>query len=209
MKGSSRYNGGGSTGNVLETSIDSSPPDSRPHFKRYAGPRSAHRPFRSLVNLSSNKSARSSTDQLDFDTSRSVDVSTQMFRDGFATLNDFRLNGHMCDLELKLGTRSFACHKVVLSCTSGYFRGMFASQMKETRAPSVELHDLDHKVVDLLLQFAYTGRITLNIDNVQQVLDAASFLQFDLVVQSCSDFMKQQLHPSNCIEMRKFAEQHG
>ena len=217
MKPASRNGIGGSAGNVLETSLDNSPPEpTNSHLKRgdvtrTPGPRSAQRQFRSLLNLSTNKKHSGSSDNLDFDIEsfQTVDVSTEMFRDNFAALNEFRLRGDMCDLELKIGSRSFLCHRVVLSCCSRYFRSMFTSQMRESRSHSVELKELDSQAVDCLLQFAYSGRVTVTIDNVQPLLYAASFLQFEHVAQACGDFMKQQLHPTNCIEMRRFAEQHG
>ncbi|XP_067943792.1 kelch-like protein 8 isoform X2 [Watersipora subatra] len=210
MKSHGRRNGGGgSTGNVLETSLSSSPPDKN-HFGRdtRAPPsRSTQRQFRSLLNLAS--SNKGSNDQLDIENFKTLDVSAKLFKDNFTALNEFRLKGEMCDLELKVGTRLFRCHRVVLSCTSRYFRSMFTSQMRESRSSSVELKDLDVTAVDSLLQFAYTGRLTITIDSAQALLHASSFLQFDLVAQACSDFMKQQLHPSNCLEIKKFAEQHG
>ena len=60
MKPASRNGIGGSAGNVLETSLDDSPPEpTNSHLKRgdvtrTPGPRSAQRQFRSLLNLSVN-----------------------------------------------------------------------------------------------------------------------------------------------------------
>ena len=213
MRSNGRKNGaGGSTGNVLETSLSSSPPERVPYTRdmRSTPARPTQRPFRSLLNLTSgSKGTRGSSDQLDIDNFKTLDVSARMFKDSFTALNEFRLKGEMCDLELVVGSRSFRCHRVVLSCASRYFRVMFTSQMRESRSSTVELKDLDVAAVDALLQFAYTGRLTITIDSAQALLHASSFLQFDTVSQACSDFMKQQLHPSNCLEIKKFAEQHG
>ena len=81
--------------------------------------------------------------------------------------------------------------------------------MKESQSTSVELKDLDPHAVESLVQFAYTAKIVITVDNCQKLLNAASFLQFEKVAEACSDFMKDQLHPSNCIGMRRYAEQYG
>lgn len=146
---------------------------------------------------------------MDYETSRTLDVAADMFRDSFAVLHDMQQRNVLCDMELKIGTRSLLCHKVVLCSTSKYFRVMFTNQMRESRSSIVELKELDANAVESLVTFAYTGKIVIHIDDVQALFHASSFLQFDTVAAACSDFMRQQLHPSNCIEMRKFAEQNG
>lgn len=210
MRGTSAHNG--STGNILTTTLSSSPPD-KSHFKRDMkpmGPRTATRQFRSLLSLNSTpKNNLSASMPVDYETSRNLDMSTELFRDSFAALHDMQQKGVLCDMELKIGTRSLSCHKVVLCSSSKYFRSMFTNQMRESRSSVIELKDLDANAVESLLVFAYTGHIKLHIEDVQALFHASSYLQFDAVAAACSDFMRQQLHPSNCIEMRKFAEQNG
>lgn len=86
---------------------------------------------------------------------------------------------------------------------------MFTSEMSESRQTSVTIKDIDEAALEALINFAYTSRITLSTDNVQTLLYASSILQVEIVAQACCEFMKSHLHPSNCIGIQSFAEQHG
>ena len=132
-----------------------------------------------------------------------------LWKDSFKALYDFYQQGQLCDVELKVGTKTINCHRVVLACVSRYFKVMFTSEMAESRNKSVSIKDIDEKAMELLVNFAYTSKITLTIENVQPLLYASSILQLETVAYACCDFMKTHLHPSNCIGIRTFAEQHG
>ena len=57
--------------------------------------------------------------------------------------------------------------------------------------------------MELLIDFCYTTTITIEEDNVQQLLPAACLLQMSQVQQYCCEFLSKQLHPSNCLGMIK------
>ncbi|XP_041358359.1 kelch-like protein 8 [Gigantopelta aegis] len=132
-----------------------------------------------------------------------------LFRDSFKTLLEFYESGHLCDVELKVGDKSFKCHRTVLACASLYFRAMFTSEMAESKQGVVTIYDIDENAMEKLIRFVYTSKISLTTDNVQSILYASSILQIEAVAQACCDFMKTHLHPSNCIDVRNFAEQHN
>lgn len=116
---------------------------------------------------------------------------------------------HLCDVVLLLGSRKIYAHRVVLSACSNYFCAMFTNSMLESRQETVTLTDLDEKAVEDLVEFAYTSKIDIHEDNVQPLLKAASILQLSEVMGACSNFLSQQLHPSNCLGIANFAEIHG
>ena len=130
-------------------------------------------------------------------------------RDSFRMLYDFYEKGQLCDVEICVGAKSIKCHRVVLACCSQYFRAMFLCEMLESRRSSVRIQDIDESALIDLIKFAYTAKITLTVENVQNLLYASSILQMDHVSSACCTFMKTHLHPSNCIGIRTFAEQHG
>lgn len=43
----------------------------------------------------------------------------------------------------------------------------------------------------------------------QLILPAANILQLTAVKDACCEFLHQQLHPSNCLGIRSFADLHG
>ncbi|XP_036363984.1 kelch-like protein 8 [Octopus sinensis] len=130
-------------------------------------------------------------------------------QEGFKALLDFYNRKILCDLEIRVGKKSIWCHRVVLACVSNYFKGMFTSDMAESKQGVLTIHDLDEHCLQALITFAYTSKVTLTVDNVQQLLYASSILQMETVAQACCKFMQNHLHPTNCVGVRNFAEQHG
>lgn len=115
----------------------------------------------------------------------------------------------LCDVVLKVGNEEVYAHRVVLSACSSYFCAMFTNKMMESTQETVSLADMDPLAVKCLVEFAYSAKITVNEDNVQPLLKAASILQLSEVVGVCCNFLCTQLHPSNCLGIASFAEAHG
>lgn len=116
---------------------------------------------------------------------------------------------HLCDVVLLMGSKKIYAHRVVLSACSNYFCAMFTNSMLESKQETITLTDLDEKAVEDLVEFTYTAKIDIHEDNVQLLLKAASILQFSEVTGACSEFLSQQLHPSNCLGIANFGEVHG
>jgi len=115
----------------------------------------------------------------------------------------------LCDVCLQVGDQKIKCHRVVLASCSPYFRGMFTNSMLECSQDLISIQGLSEQAVVQLIHFIYTRKITINIDNIESLLTAAAVVQLDEVVHACCEFMTKHLHPSNCLEMRAFAELHG
>lgn len=115
----------------------------------------------------------------------------------------------LCDVCLQVGDKKIKCHRVVLASCSSYFRGMFTNSMLESSQDVISIQGLSDVAVIQLIGFIYTRKITINIDNIEALLTASAVLQLDEVVRACCEFMTKHLHPSNCLEMRAFAELHG
>ncbi|KAL1139836.1 hypothetical protein AAG570_006813 [Ranatra chinensis] len=120
-----------------------------------------------------------------------------------------RHNIQMTDVTLKVGDVSIHAHRVILASTSPYFYAMFNDDMTERMSREVELHDVDVMALQLLVDYAYTGGILITEDNVQVLLPASSLLQMCSVREACCDFLMKQLHPSNCLGIRSFADAHA
>nr|CAI5856197.1 unnamed protein product [Callosobruchus analis] len=124
-------------------------------------------------------------------------------------IQKMRQSGQLCDITLKVGLEKFRAHKVVLASVSPYFFAMFNGDMKEHALPEVELHDLDPTAIDLLVEYAYSGQIVITTDNVQVLLPASGLLQMHEVREACCRFLLRQLHPTNCLGIRSFADTHS
>ena len=130
------------------------------------------------------------------------------------THSQFLLNGlsilrqdeELCDVELRAGDTKIFGHKVVLAAISDYFRAMFTGKMEESFVRTVYLHDMDEKSVAHLIDFAYSGHISININNVESLLISANILRVSKVISACTEFLVKQLHPSNCLGFLEFSE---
>ncbi|XP_056633615.1 kelch-like protein 17 isoform X1 [Diorhabda sublineata] len=124
-------------------------------------------------------------------------------------IHKMKQHGQLCDITLKIGLEKFRAHKVVLASVSPYFYAMFNVDMKEHLLSEIEIHDLDSTAISLLIEYAYTGQITVTPDNVQVLLPASSLLQMQEVREACCRFLLRQLHPTNCLGIRSFADTHS
>lgn len=127
----------------------------------------------------------------------------------FKKMNDFRKSSQLCDIVLVVGDKRIKAHRLVLAAFSDYFSAMFTGDLSENGQAEVNLTDLDPQAVEALIQYAYTSHIEIRVDNVENLLSVSCILQIDEVKDACSEFMKHQLHPSNCLGIRSFAEGHG
>lgn len=131
------------------------------------------------------------------------------FSEVFKTLSTLYNQKELCDVVLRAGSVQFHVHKVILVACSQYFAAMFRSGMTEAQKGEVVLHNIDPTALEDILELFYTGKITLNSDNVQSLLSAASLFQIDHLREACSNFLRHQLSPGNCLGIKAFAEAHG
>ncbi|XP_051752756.1 kelch-like protein 30 isoform X2 [Ctenopharyngodon idella] len=115
----------------------------------------------------------------------------------------------LVDVTLCAGGQDFPCHRGILALCSHYFRSMFSGDFVESIAARVELHDVDPNVLSTLLDFAYTGKLTINKNNVEGLICTSSQLQFHTVRSVCSRYLQHQIDATNCLGIHEFGEIHG
>ncbi|KAM6963334.1 kelch-like protein 30 [Aplochiton taeniatus] len=115
----------------------------------------------------------------------------------------------LVDVTLCAGGRDFPCHRGVLALCSSYFLSMFSGDFVESISARVELQSVDPDVLAALLDFAYTGKLTINQGNVEGLIRASSQLQFDAVRAVCCRYLQHQIDASNCLGILEFGETHG
>ncbi|KFQ71960.1 Kelch-like 30, partial [Phaethon lepturus] len=106
---------------------------------------------------------------------------------------------------LVAGGREFPCHRGILALCSHYFHAMFSGDFTESIAARVELKEVDPGMLETLIDFAYTGKITINQGNVEGLMRTSSQLHFKV----CSRYLRQQMDATNCLGICEFGESHG
>lgn len=116
----------------------------------------------------------------------------------------------LCDVVLVLpGPRRIPAHRIVLSSASDYFSAMFTSDVLEATQNEVNMKDVDPDAMTALVKYMYDGKLEIKEDTVENLLSTACLLQLDTVISACCSFLSKQLHPSNCLGIRQFADTQG
>lgn len=124
-------------------------------------------------------------------------------------LQRLRAQPKLADVTLLVGGRELPCHRGLLALSSPYFHAMFSGDFAESFSARVELRDVEAGVVAQLVDFAYTGRLTISQANVEALTRTAARLHFPAVQKACGHYLQQQLDATNCLGICEFGEQQG
>ncbi|VDK85430.1 unnamed protein product [Dibothriocephalus latus] len=117
-----------------------------------------------------------------------------------------RLEGLYTDIILCVDEEEFPCHKVILAASSRYFDAMFRIPLSEQKTSRVYIKQISPWSLKHLIDFAYTGSLTVSTQTVQDVFLAANLLDYPLAVEACILFMERHLDITNCLGVQMLAE---
>lgn len=126
-----------------------------------------------------------------------------------------RETGQLCDIVLKLNGRRYNAHKAILASWSQYFLSMFTCEMREKSSKEIDLSDSlivnDDGVFETVLDYMYTGILSLTVDNVEDILKISDFLLLDEVKDYCKQFYIElgNLDLSNCLRVGFLCQNHS
>ncbi|XP_038148523.1 kelch-like protein 4 isoform X1 [Cyprinodon tularosa] len=127
----------------------------------------------------------------------------------FRKMETYLQHKQLCDVLLIAGDHKIPAHRLVLSAVSDYFAAMFTSDVREAKQEEIKMEGVDPEALRSLVHFAYTGVLELKEETIESLLAAACLLQLSQVIQVCCSFLMKQLHPSNCLGIRSFADAQG
>ncbi|XP_034454016.1 kelch-like protein 4 isoform X1 [Hippoglossus hippoglossus] len=127
----------------------------------------------------------------------------------FRKMETYLQHKQLCDVLLIAGDHKIPAHRLVLSAVSDYFAAMFTSDVREAKQEEIKMEGVDPEALRSLVHFAYTGVLELKEETIESLLAAACLLQLPQVIQVCCNFLMKQLHPSNCLGIRSFADAQG
>ncbi|XP_066273213.1 kelch repeat and BTB domain-containing protein 8-like isoform X4 [Branchiostoma lanceolatum] len=124
-------------------------------------------------------------------------------------LNKLRKRAELTDVVLEVEGRCFPCHRAVLASCSPYFRTMFTSGYAEAKQERISIQDVSEVAMATILDYAYTGCLQMEPDQVQAVMSAARLLQIGFVSCNAAEYMKAHLDVSNCADVLMYADMQG
>lgn len=121
-------------------------------------------------------------------------------------LNRLRQENVLIDVLLCSDNTEIPCHRNVLVSSSPYFRAMFCGNFRETQQTKIHLKGITSAILSCIIDYVYTGLISISMDIVLPLMQAASMLQYGRLFEACSSFLQEQLSPDNCLSMIRLSE---
>uniref|UniRef100_A0A8C5X310 Kelch like family member 29 n=1 Tax=Malurus cyaneus samueli TaxID=2593467 RepID=A0A8C5X310_9PASS len=114
------------------------------------------------------------------------------------------------DLKIIVEGKEFEVHQNVLASCSLYFKDLIKRSPRDSSRSGEKLElamsNLTADVLELLLEFVYTGSLIIDSANAKTLLEAASKFQFHTFCKVCVSFLEKQLTASNCLGILAMAE---
>lgn len=108
-----------------------------------------------------------------------------------------KMYDYKCDIKLKVADQNYKAHRDVLSNASDYFAAMFSCDMKEKDQDVIELKEISPKGFSAMMDYFYHGHVTIDPENIEDVIEAARFFHNDWLLECCCDFLIRHLSLEN------------
>ena len=129
--------------------------------------------------------------------------------DALSKLNQLRSEESFTDAILCVDNVEFPCHRNVMAVSSPYFKAMFTIDLKERKTNKIYVSEVTPVTLRRVIDYAYTGRLEITVDNAQEMLAAGNMFQYPAIVDACCEFLAKHLHSSNCLGIENFAQLHS
>ncbi|KAJ5066416.1 lute isoform d [Anaeramoeba ignava] len=96
----------------------------------------------------------------------------------------------ICQFNQETNPISFKTHKSILSTRSQYFKSLFNSEMKDSQEKQMILKDISSQTLFSILNYFYSGKIELELQNAIEILFFSSKYLIDELIEISSDFIK-------------------
>uniref|UniRef100_A0A8D3C2U3 BTB domain-containing protein n=1 Tax=Scophthalmus maximus TaxID=52904 RepID=A0A8D3C2U3_SCOMX len=115
-----------------------------------------------------------------------------------AIFNELRLEGKFCDAVIQVQDVEFPIHRIILCDCSSYFQALFERWMT-TGKKVFNIPGPSPDIMQLIIEFAYTGSVNVTEDNVHDLVLVANMLNVMDLIQACSEFLCERICQENCI----------
>ncbi len=105
------------------------------------------------------------------------------------------------DVVLAIGQHRLGAHKLILAASSEYFYDLFTREEDnlEEEQFMYTLKGINFETMRLLLESMYTCNLIVTSENVESILNAATYLRIPSALESCSNFLIRNLDVSSCL----------
>lgn len=141
------------------------------------------------------------------DDSEETFYSSDLFHEIFSNMRHMRRKSRFTDVKLTVEEGScINAHRKVLATAIPYFNSMLSINMREKNLDTIIIKEIKADILETLVNFAYTGVLTVNINTVQRLLFGANFFQMEEAKLFCCDFVKKRLDPDNVVGWHNYSQ---
>ena len=117
-----------------------------------------------------------------------------------------RLDDEITDFMIHSGEQTFNCHKVILAGSSPVLQAMVTSGICKASKSQAEFDTISPPVMQLILDYIYTGEATVPHVHLQPTIEAADYLQLLELKEICLTEAVKAFKPSNVISWYRLAD---
>ena len=112
-------------------------------------------------------------------------------------------NMKFSDVTFNVRGQEFRAHKAILSVRSPVFAAMFQHQTKENVTGSVDVHDIEPEVFNIMLRYIYTGQVlSRQMEEVAtELLSTADKYLLGKLKYECGNHLDKKMSPKNCFKL--------
>lgn len=103
----------------------------------------------------------------------------------------------------------FLIHRFILITASKYFAALLGSNFEEANHKEFILDDTDGETIKMIVDFCYTGNVSLTPENVSDLLTIASSVQLDMLEEKCREFRADNLNAANAVDTLMMADKYS
>ncbi|NXX62170.1 KLH13 protein, partial [Scopus umbretta] len=123
-------------------------------------------------------------------------------------LNSLRLQSALCDVTLEAEGVCFPAHKIILASVSNYCKILFVRSLPKAGSQdgNVQLKAVSAAGLRNVLNFIYSNKLDLSLQNIEETFKAAETLMVREVIKLCFHFLEDCINCENCMDVLNIAK---
>ena len=134
------------------------------------------------------------------------EVDTNYTAEIMQILYEYSTENYKTDFKIRAGNKTAYCHAAVLSAKSTYFKALCASGISEAALEGSITKEKDGDTLDTVVRYMYLGKSNINVQNVEKVTLAASFLGHEEMKRECEKTLIDNLDVPKLMSYQKLSQ---
>ena len=116
-----------------------------------------------------------------------------------AKLQLYRKQKRLTDVTIKVGDVEIEAHRLVLEISSPVIRVALSENWSDGKKLKFNEDSLDWEILDDLLDFFYTARVKITLENAHSLCLAAHYLHIPDLLEACENFLANKVSLQNIV----------